>query len=66
MVRATASGAGFHITHNSCPSALAAGSRCSITVEFDARHTGFASGRLVLTNNGIASPQTARLFGFAF
>jgi hypothetical protein len=56
----------FWITSNSCTGTLAAGAHCSITVEFDARFVGLASGQLVVTDNAGNSPQQALLVGLGF
>jgi predicted outer membrane repeat protein len=56
----------FQITSNSCTKTLAAGAHCSITVEFDARYVGLASGELVVTDGAGNSPQQALLVGLGF
>jgi hypothetical protein len=56
----------FLITHNGCLTTLAAGARCSITVQFKARYAGFATGTLKVTDDADNSPPTAGLSGFAY
>ena len=53
----------FVVSANTCGSSLAAGSICTISVEFKPIQTGVANGALVLTDNAGDSPQTVDLTG---
>jgi len=53
----------FLISANTCGSSLAAGSICTISVEFAPKGTGAFAGTLVLTDNAGDSPQTVDLNG---
>ena len=50
---------------NNCPSTMTAGSTCTINVTFTPTATGARQGTLVLTDNGLGSPQTVPLSGTA-
>ncbi len=53
----------YIISANTCGSSLAAGSVCSISIEFNPKGTGSLPGALVLTDNAGDSPQTVDLTG---
>jgi len=55
--------ADFSIISKTCGAALAAGSSCSITVEFDASGKGSRDGELLIEDNASNSPQTVQLDG---
>jgi hypothetical protein len=48
---------------DNCPSSLAAGSSCTITVEFHPAGSGERTGAVVLSNGGSGQPQTIELTG---
>jgi hypothetical protein len=48
---------------NNCPSSLAAGANCTITVKFTPQHTGSRSASMKITDNAYDSPQTVALTG---
>jgi len=53
----------FVVSANTCGASLAAGSICTISVEFKPFQTGAVNGALVLTDNAGDSPQTVDLTG---
>jgi len=53
----------FLISANTCGSSLAAGSICTISVEFAPKGTGAFAGTVILTDNAGDSPQTIDLSG---
>jgi hypothetical protein len=53
----------YIISANTCGTSLAAGSICTISVEFAPKGTGTFTGTLVLTDNAGDSPQTIDLTG---
>ena len=48
---------------NNCPSSLAAGRSCTITVEFTPAGTGERTGAVVVSDDGTGQPQTIELTG---
>jgi hypothetical protein len=48
---------------NNCPSSLAAGGSCTITVEFTPAGTGERTGAVVVSDDGTGQPQTIELTG---
>jgi len=53
----------FLVSDNTCGTSLAAGSTCTISVEFTPKGTGAFAGTLILTDNAGDSPQTIDLSG---
>ena len=53
----------YVISANTCGTSLAAGSTCTISVEFAPKGTGVLSGALILTDNAGDSPQMVELTG---
>ncbi len=54
---------GDFVATNTCPSALAAGSQCTISVTFTPTKAGSRPGTLTITDSAASSPQTVALTG---
>jgi hypothetical protein len=54
---------GPFLESNNCPASLNAGSNCNITINFQPTAGGPATGAIVVTDNGLGSPQTVPLSG---
>jgi hypothetical protein len=54
---------GPFLQSNNCPALLNAGSSCNITVNFSPTVGGLASGAILISDNGIGSPQAVSLSG---
>ncbi len=56
-------GTGFSLASNGCPTSLAAGGSCQVTVQFAPGTAGSFTGLLTLTDDGGGSPQKITLKG---
>jgi hypothetical protein len=54
---------GPFLESNNCPASLNAGSNCNITINFQPTAGGPATGAIIVTDNGLGSPQTVPLSG---